>query len=148
MNRFRDNGESLYAFFDHHIIACPSCGKPVDLVSSRIACWQCGYVKEFSTHGTSRFRVLATNLRLENYLAISCCGHTLWAVNLEHLDFLEAYVGAALRERMPNKNKSIASRLPEWMKDYKNREQILKCIAKLRQKLKANNYKRISNNVA
>jgi hypothetical protein len=140
MNRFRDKGESVYTFYDHRVMACPCCGKPVDLVIDSIACWQCGYNKEFSTYGTSHFRALDTKLHLEFYLAIPCCGHTLWAANVNHLDFLEAYVGATLRERMPNKNTSMASRLPEWIRDDKNRDQILKCILKLRQKLKETKY--------
>ncbi len=71
---------------------------------------------------------------------ISCCGQTLWAMNLEHLDFLERYVESDLRERIPNINKSLASRLPQWIKSKKNRNEILKGISKLRLKLKENKY--------
>jgi hypothetical protein len=69
------------------------------------------------------------------WLKTNCCGNTLWAYNKEHLDFLESYVSASIREQVPNINKSLASRLPTWIKSAKNRETVLKCINKLRKKL-------------
>ena len=77
------------------------------------------------------------------WLATSCCGETLWAYNEEHLDYLENYVSAALRERASAtrmaeariRNSSLASRLPGWLTAAKNRKGILAAIAKLRQRL-------------
>jgi hypothetical protein len=66
-------------------------------------------------------------------LQIPCCSEILWAYNAKHLDFLEGFVTAELREAYPNQ--TLASRLPEWMKLAKNREEILKCIRKLRKTL-------------
>jgi hypothetical protein len=37
--------------------------------------------------------------RLPLWLQISCCGETLWAYNLKHLEIIEQYVSAKLRER-------------------------------------------------
>ena len=55
-----------------------------------------------------------------------------WAYNTKHLDLLEQYVGAKLRERGINnkgtKNSLMFSRLPEFIKIAKNREAILKII--------------------
>ncbi|MFI8685911.1 hypothetical protein [Rossellomorea sp. NPDC077527] len=65
------------------------------------------------------------------WLTTNCCGDTLWAYNKEHLIFLESYVGALVRERVPNINQSVASRLPGWIKSVKNRDAVLKCIEKL-----------------
>ena len=45
------------------------------------------------------------------------------------------------RERIPNINKSLASRLPQWIKSSKNRVEVLKGITRLRMTLKENNYK-------
>ena len=64
-------------------------------------------------------------------LQTGCCGETLWAYNEAHLDFLKHYVGAGLRERDGNENRSLASRLPKWMKKAGNREAIAKAIARL-----------------
>lgn len=55
----------------------------------------------------------------------------LWAYNREHLEFLEAYIGADLRQREPNRNASLASRLPKWIKNAKNREDLRKTIRQL-----------------
>lgn len=71
------------------------------------------------------------------WLQIECCGEELWAYNEKHLDFIENYVSAKLRERIPNKNRSLASRMPKWIKSAKNRDDILKAIKKLRGKLDA-----------
>lgn len=71
------------------------------------------------------------------WLKINCCGETLWAYNEKHLDFIDDYVSAKLRERTPYKNRSLASRLPQWIKSAKNRDEILRAITKLRGKLNA-----------
>ncbi|GCE21543.1 hypothetical protein [Dictyobacter kobayashii] len=79
--------------------------------------------------------------RLPLYLQMPCCGHILWAHNLEHLQYLEQYVQAELRERSTIKNqrytytstyeRTLATRLPKWMKSAKNRAEVIKCIHKL-----------------
>ena len=68
------------------------------------------------------------------YLYSEIGENVLWAYNYEHLEFIELYVQAKLRERIPNHNSSLASRLPKWIKDKKNREPILKAIKKLQSK--------------
>jgi hypothetical protein len=62
----------------------------------------------------------------------------LWAYNFEHLDFIEAFVSAKLRESQRDENDlwsnhSLFSRLPRWIQSAKNRETILKVISKIRQ---------------
>jgi hypothetical protein len=59
----------------------------------------------------------------------------LWAVNVDHLAFLENYVVAKLRERVPNQNGSVVSRLPKWLKEARHRKEIIACIAQLRRSL-------------
>ncbi|WP_225860809.1 MULTISPECIES: hypothetical protein [Streptomyces] len=69
------------------------------------------------------------------WLRASCCGNTLWAYNLRHLDLLEAYVQAKLRERgelAPGAPTSLVERLPTWLKTAKNRTEILRTIKRLR----------------
>ncbi len=65
------------------------------------------------------------------WLQSPCCGEVLWAYNEHHLQFLKDYVGATLRERQPNRNGSLASRLPKWIKRAANRGEILRCIEHL-----------------
>lgn len=65
------------------------------------------------------------------WLQTPCCGEVLWAFNEEHPAFLADYIAASLREREPNRNSSLASRLPAWMKRAQNRDAVLKCIEHL-----------------
>jgi hypothetical protein len=73
------------------------------------------------------------------WLQTPCCGDTLWAYNLAHLEFLDSLVGAELRGRGALggrsgwRNGSLASRLPRWLKAAKNRDEVLRGIAKLRE---------------
>ncbi|MBB3734015.1 hypothetical protein [Nonomuraea dietziae] len=79
---------------------------------------------------------------LELWLQTPCRNHVLWAYDAEHLDFLERYVRAFIREREPNRNGSLASRLPAWLKDAKNRDLVLARCATLRVRLhQASRYK-------
>jgi len=77
---------------------------------------------------------------LDLWLQLPCCGETLWARNVEHLEFLADYVQAKLRERSSDtpehgfRNKLMTSRLPTWLTQGSNRKKVLSCIAQLRQK--------------
>lgn len=70
------------------------------------------------------------------WLQAPCCGRTLWAYNQEHLSALRSYVAAAHRERHPSGKWSMFTRLPQWVKSAKNREEILRCIGRLEQRLR------------
>jgi hypothetical protein len=70
------------------------------------------------------------------WLAMPFRGRTLWAVNAEHLTYLENYVAAGLREIGPG-NSRLGSRLPTWIKSAKNRPDLMRALARLRTKLDA-----------
>ena len=74
------------------------------------------------------------HFRLPLWLETSCCGgHTLWAWNPEHLDALEAYIGARVRERGDQDGyTSMLEKLPTWMKTAKNRDELLRVLQRLR----------------
>lgn len=62
------------------------------------------------------------------------------AYNVQHLEALEAFVGATLRERCSDpgagwRNKTMASRLPRWMKLAHNREEMTAALERLRARL-------------
>jgi hypothetical protein len=135
MIRFNDEGKYGWDFGNYRIVICPGCQKPVDCDGSSLACTHCGYSKTAPLSDSLVFVI-----GLDNYLSIPCCGHVLTAANTEYLIFLEGYVTATLRERVPNLNKSTISRLPQWIKDKNNREEILKCIKKLRVRLEKDGY--------
>jgi hypothetical protein len=66
------------------------------------------------------------------WLRTECRGHLLWAYNARHLAFLERWIGATLRRREPNRNGSLASRLPGWMTRGQSRDDVLDCVRRLR----------------
>lgn len=69
------------------------------------------------------------------WLRSECCGgHLLWATNAAHLDYLEAYVTARLREHAPGPA-PLSAKLPAWIKSAKNRDEVLKHLHRLRQRL-------------
>lgn len=55
-----------------------------------------------------------------------------WAYNQEHIDYLEKYIKADLRERNNNRgyHMTMVSRLPQFVKEAKNREKLLKILEK------------------
>jgi len=59
-----------------------------------------------------------------------CSGATLWAHNRYHLGYLREYVAADLRHRPPN-TRSMAARLPKWIKAASNREEIVACLDRM-----------------
>ena len=120
-------------------------------LSRKLICSNCGYNKrEESPKGIAQ-TLFSTRKDISSYVVIGgnfdwyfqeslwlqteCCSETLWFYNKTHLEFIENYVEAKLRERTPNENSSLASRLPKWIKSAKNREEILKAIGKLKDKL-------------
>lgn len=77
------------------------------------------------------------------WLQARCGRHILWAYNLRHLEYIEAFVQASLRERGHREehgwsNRSLFSRLPQWLKAAKNREKILQTIVLLKQSIPNN----------
>lgn len=148
--RFSDNGKLTYEFGDEFLVVCPRCaGKArvfrVEIGSEKLSerlsaarklvCFSCVYRDEWNGGEIGIGGNFDWYFRLPLWMQISCCGETLWANNEKHLEFIEDYVGARLRERKPFVNKSLASRLPNWIKKAKNREEILKAIGKLKEKL-------------
>ena len=161
--QFYDKGEQVYDFGDEFLIVCPKCALmakviPVEdsemLSRRKLICSNCGFNKptnirenadikasvEFSRHKNTESYIVIGGafdwyFREPLWLQTECSGETLWAYNKTHLEFIESYVGSLLRARTPNANKSMASRLPQWIKSAKNRDEILRAIGKLREKL-------------
>ena len=102
--------------------------------STEITCEGCDTINECKI-SWSRIPEYGTDPVFGCDLLLRCDyrGEVLWAWNLEHLEFLENYVGSGLRERIPNRNGSMASRLPKWMKEAKNRDGIMRAFSRLRE---------------
>lgn len=153
MERFRDTGTTIYSFQDEFLVQCPNChsratirpisSEKVDCFAPRrFSCQACGISKDRSEREITRSwhgEAVDNYFYYSLWLQAPCCGQTLWAYNLRHLAFIEGFVAAKLREQKPQpfygwSNRSLFSRLPKWMQSRKNREAILKAIAKIRQK--------------
>jgi hypothetical protein len=144
--RFHDARQTIYSFGTTFLVVCPRCQRRASVIPlpgtepklfspRRVVCARCGYSKDWHDHSIRVGGPVDWYLGLPVWLQVPCCGQTLWAYNEDHLDFLEAYISADLRERVPGVNSTLASRLPGWMKDAKNRDEVLRGIERLRQKL-------------
>ncbi|HEY0733801.1 MAG TPA: hypothetical protein VGD69_02745 [Herpetosiphonaceae bacterium] len=152
--RFKDPRTSIYAFLDEILVVCPQCSQCARIVRQdldnkdmfaprRCVCKHCGFTKDWAEHvyhgwygDPPRDGYFAFPL----WLNTPCCDHVLWAYNRRHLEFLEGFVSAPLRERdyHPQSgwaNSSTVSRLPKWIKTAKNREHLLKAITRLKARL-------------
>ena len=151
-SRFHEKGEnrfsiSLPSVEDPTQIVCPVCKQKAVVTlqnddMAKLTCVHCSYntttsakERQFywgSTTPTDGF------FGAELWLQIDCAGHSLWAFNCRHIEFLEDFVSAKHRQRNPYEdnwhNSSLASRLPKWMKSAKNREHLLKGIEVLKEK--------------
>ncbi|MGK5730012.1 hypothetical protein [Streptomyces sp. URMC 124] len=63
----------------------------------------------------------------------------VWAYNPEHLEMIRRFVQAPLRERAPwyeaGKKMTFIARLPGWVKQAKNRTEVLRAIDRIRTSL-------------
>ena len=108
----------LPKFYKHK---CSNCGKESELEIT----W---YRGDIHTPGCDPF------FGLPLYLREPVKGEMIWFYNKDHMNYIKAYVEADLRNRVTDGKWTIITRLPNWMKDGKNRGRILKAIAKLEKK--------------
>jgi hypothetical protein len=68
-----------------------------------------------------------------------CHKNVLWILNRPHLEFMERFIGADLREERMEERSSrrLSSALPRWMLAAKNRKDVMRYLGKLREKLEA-----------
>ncbi len=133
----------LYSFQKHVLLVCPQCSKCADLVAKedgyQLSCKHCGLIRQGENITSSAEQ---PTYDASVWLRTSCCGETLWAYNVAHLDFLEAFISRKLRATLPHPrwgwaNSSLESRLPKWMTDAGHREEVLKGIQQLRDRVGA-----------
>jgi hypothetical protein len=152
--RFRDDGRSHFSYLDGIVVTCPKCAAAGHVVPFGVArahpdipvfaprrflCSGCNHRAE-SRGGTLTFGTDGRDpyLRLPLRLQARTRHGMLYAYNAAHLDWIEAFVAAPLRERRiaaGRANRSIASRLPAWVKAAKNRADVLRALARMRRGL-------------
>ena len=145
MNRFQDKHKVLADFYKEVWVVCPSCqhkavATTVDEARVRLYCASCGYQKERSTSVVFQgekvqFRTSADFFfETELWLQVPFKGDRFFAYNLEHLEYLETYIAASLREHKNRTGFTLLERLPKFYHDAKNRTALLKLIEKLKRK--------------
>lgn len=146
----------LHNFATLFLVKCPRCQQcaqvipapnsrredvhPYSVKFTRLLCTHCGFIKEKKSNNCLALAIGIGGpydwfFRTPLYLQTPCCREVLWLYNLAHLNYVEDYVRATIREDGPIWNGKLVSRLPVWMKSAKNREQVLQGIQKLRMSL-------------
>jgi DNA-directed RNA polymerase subunit RPC12/RpoP len=107
--------------------------------SRKVSCLHCSYTCIWKGTAQQRGGPYDWYFRLPLWLQTPCCGEILWTFNEEHLSFLERYVTAKQRIKFHAegrvRNGTMASRLPVWIKSAKNRDEVVKGIARLKRML-------------
>lgn len=151
---------SLIEFITEILVVCPSCGSKAIVTSSHSDTWQAeflclqclshktwggdpnSFVTAYSNYEQHEGMLFGPPLdcffRYPLWYQIPCKNEVLYAYNFNHLNWLEQYVDAKLRERTQTEhgwhNSSLQSRLPQWILSTKNRNIVLKKIAELKGK--------------
>ncbi|MFF2042772.1 hypothetical protein ACFVVX_20305 [Kitasatospora sp. NPDC058170] len=148
--RFTGPGVKVYEFADEVLVRCPQCGgcalilarlgecehrrfRDREFTRRRLRCGGCGFATDEFQSCRAFGRPVDPHFRLPLRLAAECRGgKQLWAYNLAHLDLLEGYIAAGLRERaaVPG-SMSLVERLPAWVKSAKHRDELLRTIRRL-----------------
>lgn len=143
-SRFQDENLTVSDFYQEVIVECPSCKKKATATKlpaanqARLLCSACGFCKEVSTKFVLGNTMAETNMAANLYFNAS-----LWlqapfkkdsfcAYNYKHLDYLEAYISASLREHKDRAGFTLLEKLPKFYHEAKNRPALLKTIQKLR----------------
>ena len=127
--------------------SCAKCKAPVptrgralrptdaeDTPLAQVRCPTCKHIGAYPGYAgrSSLFFSRALPYRRGPYLYREIGNHTLWVYNLEHLDALEQWLGAELRERPAKRALTMMARLPRWMKAASARPKVLKALAEMR----------------
>jgi hypothetical protein len=142
-NRFQDENLILSDFYKEVLVVCPSCTKKAiatvnfETNKARLFCTNCGYNKEASTlvnKNASLESPANQYFEAELWLKLPFKNEIFYAYNNNHLDYLERYISATLREHKDRTGFTLLEKLPKFYHEAKNRESLLKIIAKLKSK--------------
>jgi hypothetical protein len=146
-SRFQDQNKQLSDFYTEVWVCCPTCKKravaraDVEQKEARLNCLHCGCSKRATMEVNYRpDRKAVMLLPAHAYFGVELWfqapfrSHVFMAYNPEHLTYLEEYIGALLREHADRKGFTLIEKLPGFYHQAKNREVLLKLIAKLKAK--------------
>jgi len=142
-NRFQDENLLLSDFYKEVWVVCASCSKKAlatvnfETKKARLFCTNCGYNKEVSTlvyRYTSAELPASMYFEAKLWLIAPFKNDVFLAYNDKHLEYLERYIGATLREHKDRTHFTLLEKLPGFYHDAKNRDGLLKIIKKLKTK--------------
>ena len=134
--RFREPEGGL-AWRDPVLVVCPRCAqravvRETGRSAARLTCSHCALSRESADQPARPVDGTEPRFGVPLWLRAECCGgHLLWASNTSHLDYLESYIGARLRERPPMPS-GLSWYLPGWMKRAGHRDEVLRTIGRMR----------------
>ncbi|MFJ2744412.1 hypothetical protein ACIO3O_32710 [Streptomyces sp. NPDC087440] len=154
-HRFRDPRSTQYDFLVSVLVRCPRCDKIARIVagpelpgvhgpglsaSRRLVCRNCGTSRESSCGYVTSYRA-PHEPAVDPYFGVRLWLQTetrhgwVWAYDLEHLDLIKRFVQASLREGIPwhdhGRKMTVVARLPAWMQQARNRDEVLRAIARI-----------------
>ena len=141
--RFQDENLVLSNFYHEVWVVCPSCTKKAiatvnfETKTARLFCTHCGHNKETTTALQKNAAIeTAANqyFQAQLWLQAAFKNDLFWAYNDKHLDYLERYISATIREHKDRSGFTLLEKLPKFYHEAKNREGLLKVIAKLKMK--------------
>ncbi len=145
-NRFQDQKKRLSDFREEVWVCCPKCAlkaiAKVDYEShrARLVCLSCSYNRESSGEisflGTTGKWILPAHAYFDGtlWLQYPFKNEVFWAYNLAHLEYLERYIAAGLREHKDRSHFTLLEKLPRFYHEAKNRASLLRIIAQLKRK--------------
>ncbi|MEU1823125.1 hypothetical protein ABZ502_11950 [Streptomyces abikoensis] len=153
--RFRDPRRTKYDFLGSVLVRCPNCDKVAHVVpvpgptgaqdtglfaSRRLVCRSCGRARGWN-RGYVAFHRDRYGPAMDPYFGLRLWLQTetrhgrLWAYNMEHLALIKRFVEAPLREGIAwhdhGRKMTVVARLPAWMQQAKNRDEVLRAIARI-----------------
>ena len=138
---------------DDVLVVCPRCERRALVQTGgddydrplRLSCTHCSYSREAELKGGAlrswAFRKDGRDGLFGQplWLTEECCGgNLLWAYNEAHLDYLERFIASKNRDHdfpSPPGNRGLSYKLPKWMQVASHRDELLRAIARLRQRL-------------
>ena len=146
-NRFQDQNHRLTHFEKEVWVVCPKCAKQAvaqlkeEDKEARLNCKHCGYSKQKTIlvqYQEGKYAVLKQAAHayfdVELWFKAPFKNDVFWAYNPAHLEYLEDYISAKLREHKDRSHFTLLEKLPKFYHEAKNREDLLKVIEKLKVK--------------
>lgn len=149
---FTQNAESLRRYRMIVKRNCDNCGKAIHSIIPgqkeitahiTIPCPHCGITRTVEPRNEPYYLAYDTGegiatdpiFNLPLWLQATVKDHLFWAYNRRHLADIKNYVQAKLRERQSTNFTTMVEKLPQFIKEAKNRNALLKVIGTLEKKV-------------